>query len=53
MLVLFILLLALIFGGFGLFVDALQWMLIIAAALVVVGFFTGYRTSDSGRRWRR
>ena len=43
-LVILILVLALLFGGLGLFVEALWWMLIIAGALVVIGFFTGWRT---------
>jgi hypothetical protein len=38
-----LLLLALLFGGFGLFVAGLQWALIIALILVVAGAFTGYR----------
>ncbi|HVM01775.1 MAG TPA: hypothetical protein VM263_03820 [Acidimicrobiales bacterium] len=45
-LVLFLLLLALLFGGLGLFVEGLKWALIIALVLVVVGAFSGYR----GRR---
>jgi len=40
-LVLVIVLLALLFGGLGLFVEALWWMLIIAGALVLAGFVTG------------
>lgn len=45
-LVLFLLLLALLFGGLGLFVEGLKWALIIALVLVLVGAFSGYR----GRR---
>jgi hypothetical protein len=45
-LVLLLLLLALLFGGLGLFVEGLKWLLIIALVLLVVGAFTGYR----GRR---
>ncbi|MFP5376845.1 MAG: hypothetical protein ACLGIO_08700 [Acidimicrobiia bacterium] len=45
-LVVFLLLLALLFGGLGLFVEGLKWALIIALVLVVVGAFSGYR----GRR---
>ena len=45
-LVLLLLLLALLFGGMGLLVEGLKWALIIALALVIVSFFTGYR----GRR---
>ncbi len=35
--VLLLLLLALVFGGVGLFVEGLKWALIVALALVVVG----------------
>ena len=45
-LVLILLLLALLFGGIGLFVEGLKWVLIIALVLLVVGALTGYR----GRR---
>ena len=41
-LVLLLLLLALLFGGLGLFVEGLKWLLIIAVVLLVVGLFTGY-----------
>ena len=44
--VLLLLVLALLFGGMGLFVEGLKWALIIALALVIVSFVTGYR----GRR---
>lgn len=40
---LLILLIALIAGGVGLFVEAMQWLLIIALVLLVVSFFTGWR----------
>ena len=40
-LVLLLLLLALVFGGVGLFVEGLKWALIIALALVIAGIFTG------------
>ena len=43
-LVIVLLLLALLFGGLGLFVEGLKWALIIALALVLVSFFTGYRS---------
>ena len=46
-LALLILVLALLVGGFGLFVEALRWLLIIAVALLIVGFFTGWRTRRS------
>ena len=42
-LVLLLLLLALLFGGIGLAVEGLKWLLIIALVLLVVSFFTGYR----------
>jgi hypothetical protein len=45
-LVLLLLLLAPLFGGLGLFVEGLKWLLIIALVLLVVGAITGYR----GRR---
>ena len=41
--VLLLLVLALLFGGLGLFVEGLKWALIVAFALVLVGAFTGYR----------
>ena len=44
--VILILVLALLFGGAGLAVEGLKWLLIIALVLLVVGAFTGYR----GRR---
>lgn len=47
-LVVLLLILALIFGGVGLFVEGLKWLLIIALVLFVVSFFTGYR-GRSGR----
>jgi hypothetical protein len=45
-LVVLLLLLALLFGGLGLFVEGLKWALVIALILVVVGALSGYR----GRR---
>lgn len=42
-LVVLLLILALLFGGLGLFVEGLKWALIIALVLLVVSFFTGYR----------
>lgn len=42
-LVLLLLLLALVFGGVGLFVEALQWFLVIALILLIAGAFFGYR----------
>ncbi len=38
-LVIILLILALLIGGIGLFVEGLIWLLIIAAALVVASFF--------------
>jgi hypothetical protein len=38
-----ILLLALVLGGVGLFVEALRWLLIVALVLLIVSFFTGRR----------
>lgn len=46
-LVVFLLLLALVFGGVGLFVEGLKWALIIALALVIASAITGY----NGRRY--
>jgi hypothetical protein len=40
-LVLLLLLLALVFGGVGLFVEGLKWALIIALALFIAGALTG------------
>ena len=45
-LVLLLLLLALLFGGVGLFVEGLKWALVVALVLLLVGALTGYR----GRR---
>ncbi len=42
-LVVLLLILALIFGGIGLFVEGLKWLLIIGLVLLVVGAVTGYR----------
>lgn len=48
-LVLLLLLLALVFGGAGLFVEGLKWALIIAVVLFIASFFTGttYRRRGS------
>ena len=43
------LLLALVFGGVGLFVEGLKWLLIIAGVLLVVSMVTGYRAHGSRR----
>jgi len=42
-LVVLLLILALVFGGIGLFVEGLKWLLIIGLVLLVVGALTGYR----------
>jgi hypothetical protein len=42
-LVVLLLILALLFGGVGLFVAGLKWLLIVALVLMVASFFTGYR----------
>lgn len=42
-LALLLLLLALVLGGVGLFVEALRWVLIVAVVLLIVSAFTGYR----------
>jgi hypothetical protein len=41
--VVLLLLLALLFGGVGLFATGLKWLLIVALVLLVASFFTGYR----------
>jgi hypothetical protein len=38
-----LLILALIIGGIGLFVEALWWLLIISVVLLIVGAITGRR----------
>lgn len=43
-LVVFLLLLALIFGGAGLFVASLKWALIVALALLIAGAVMGTRS---------
>lgn len=43
-LVILLLVLALLFGGFGLFVEGLMWLLIIAGILLLVSAFFGYRS---------
>ena len=44
-LVVFLLLLALVFGGAGLFVASLKWALIVALALLIASAVMGTRTS--------
>jgi hypothetical protein len=41
--VVLLLILALLLGGVGLFVEGLKWLLVIALVLFVASFFTGYR----------
>jgi hypothetical protein len=41
--VILILILALLLGGVGLFVEALRWLLIVALVLIIVGALTGRR----------
>lgn len=43
-LVVLLLLLALVIGGVGLFVEGLKWVLIIALILLVLGAVSGFRT---------
>lgn len=43
-LVLALLLLALLFGGVGLFAAGLKWLLIISLVLFIASAFTGYHT---------
>ena len=47
-LVLLLVIAALVLGGFGLLVEGLTWLLIIAGILFLVGVFTGFR-GRSGR----
>ncbi|MBW3649374.1 MAG: hypothetical protein KY458_02275 [Actinobacteria bacterium] len=42
-LVALLLILALLVGGLGLFIEGLKWLLIIALVLFVASFFTGWR----------
>lgn len=43
-----LLILALLLGGVGLFVEALRWVLIIALVLLIIGAVTGYRGRGTG-----
>ena len=43
MLIVILILLALLLGGVGLFVETLRWVLIIAVILFLIGAFTGWR----------
>ena len=49
-LVVLLLILALLLGGAGLFVEGLKWLLIIAIVLFVVSVFTGYGARGRGAR---
>lgn len=46
-LVIALIILALIVGGVGLFVEGLKWLLILALVLFVASFFTGARGRSS------
>ncbi len=41
--VLLFVLLALVFGGFGIIVAAVRWLLILALILLAIGIFAGYK----------
>jgi hypothetical protein len=47
--VLILLILALLLGGLGLFVEALWWLLVIALVLIVVGAVMGFATRGRSR----
>lgn len=47
-LVVLLLILALLFGGVGLFATGLKWLLIIALVMLVAGLFTGFRGRGAG-----
>ncbi len=46
-LVVLLIILALVVGGFGLLVEGLMWLLIIAGILFVIGLFFGWRAKSS------
>jgi hypothetical protein len=48
-LVVVLLVLALIFGGVGLFVEGLKWALIVALVLLLVSAFSGYSARGRSR----
>ena len=48
-LVVLILILALLFGGAGLFIEGLKWLLIIAVVLFIVSAITGFRGRSAAR----
>lgn len=47
-LVILLLVLALIFGGVGLFIEGLRILLIVGGVLLLIGLFTGYRSRGRG-----
>jgi hypothetical protein len=47
-LVVVLLLLALLLGGIGLFVEGLKWVLVIALVLLVLSALSGYRGRRTG-----
>ncbi|HSK21718.1 MAG TPA: hypothetical protein VK906_01010 [Egicoccus sp.] len=47
--VLLLIILALVFGGIGLLVEGLFWLLVIGAVLLVAGAVMGFTKSRSGR----
>jgi hypothetical protein len=48
-LVVVLLILALLFGGVGLFVEGLKILLVIAGILLIISLLTGYRSYGSRR----
>jgi hypothetical protein len=49
-LIVLLLLAALVFGGVGLFVEGLKWLLIIAIVLLAVSLITGFTGGWGARR---
>jgi hypothetical protein len=45
--VVLLLLLALLFGGIGLFVEGLKWLLVVALVLMIASFVSGSRLGRS------
>lgn len=48
--ILLLIILALVFGGVGLLVEGLMWLLIISVVLFIVGGVMGFGRGRSGRR---
>ena len=48
--VILLVVLALVFGGVGLLVDALQVLLIVGAVLLVLAIFAGFRVKSKAKR---